>query len=298
MRSITALAAAILLVVAPSIVRADCPLDHVAVGRDGDTLIADTSQLYRHWNADYGSAPDPQGAGYYETMPMNYPPDYVGFIRIEPGASMIKTGPHVLPGERNVDYRIGLELLDVSPGLEILDDIMTPVFGPGQSVYNISAFPNHHVHMRYFIEGDPDAGMHDPYVAVFRFVDLLEDGDSFAPSQPYTVTLGGCLGDFNGDGAMNGLDIPGFKAALADPDAWIDPAGLERNADRLGDFNFDGSINGLDIPGFKQALAGSPQAVPEPGSMVLVAAGALLLNRRRNASTRHDRDHVLRTDRK
>jgi hypothetical protein len=84
-------------------------------------------------------------------------------------------------------------------------------------------------------------------------------------------------GDFNGDGALNGLDIPGFKAALADPDAWTD--NVARNAHRLGDFNGDGAFNGLDIPAFKTALAGA--AVPEPVSIALVTAGMLGVLRRR-----------------
>ena len=61
-------------------------------------------------------------------------------------------------------------------------------------------------------------------------------------------------GDFNGDGAVNGLDIPGFKAALADPAGWQASTGRDPNA--IGDFNGDGTFNGLDIPGFKSALAG------------------------------------------
>ena len=61
-------------------------------------------------------------------------------------------------------------------------------------------------------------------------------------------------GDFNGDGAVNGLDIPGFKAALANPAGWQASTGRDPNA--VGDFNGDGTFNGLDIPGFKSALAG------------------------------------------
>lgn len=60
------------------------------------------------------------------------------------------------------------------------------------------------------------------------------------------------LGDFNDDGALNGLDIPGFKDALADKDAWESATG--RDADLIGDFNGDEVFNGLDIPGFKAAL--------------------------------------------
>ena len=84
-------------------------------------------------------------------------------------------------------------------------------------------------------------------------------------------------GDFNNDGAINGLDIPGFKDALADPAEWTYNFG--READRLGDFNGDGAFNGLDIPGFKNALAGA--AVPEPATVLLLTAGTMALARRR-----------------
>ena len=88
------------------------------------------------------------------------------------------------------------------------------------------------------------------------------------------------LGDFDGNGAVNGLDIPGFKDALADPDAWAAANPGMPHPDDLGDFDGNGAFNGLDIPGFKDTLAGS--AVPEPLTLSLVAAGmALALRRRR-----------------
>jgi len=87
-------------------------------------------------------------------------------------------------------------------------------------------------------------------------------------------------GDFNGDGVLNGLDIPGFKSALADTLGWQTATGLD--ADLLGDFNGDGVLNGLDIPGFKSALAGGN--TPEPGTLVLAAMGLLTVLRRRRRS--------------
>ena len=84
------------------------------------------------------------------------------------------------------------------------------------------------------------------------------------------------LGDFNDDGAMNGLDIPGFKEALADPDGWAASTGFDPHA--RGDFDGNGALDGLDIPGFKDGLAGT--AIPEPGGLCL-ALGALALCRRR-----------------
>lgn len=85
--------------------------------------------------------------------------------------------------------------------------------------------------------------------------------------------LDGILGDFDGNGAINGLDVPGFKAALADPSGWASahPEGL--NAHILGDFDGNGLFNGLDIPGFK-AVIGSTPSVPEPATLLLVIAGA------------------------
>ena len=87
------------------------------------------------------------------------------------------------------------------------------------------------------------------------------------------------LGDFDGNAVLDGLDIPDFKEALADPAAWDDASG--RYADILGDFNGDGVMNGLDIPGFKAALAQTTPSVPEPATVVLVALGAIGIARRR-----------------
>jgi hypothetical protein len=76
-------------------------------------------------------------------------------------------------------------------------------------------------------------------------------------------------GDFNADGALNGLDITGFKQALIDPTGYEASTGLD--ADDLGDFNGDRTLNGLDIPGFKAALAGGG-CPPQQGA--LLAPGA------------------------
>jgi subtilisin-like proprotein convertase family protein len=67
------------------------------------------------------------------------------------------------------------------------------------------------------------------------------------------------LGDFNGDGVMNSLDIADFKLALSDGPAW--DANTGRNSTELGDFNLDGLFNSLDITMFKDALGQSSPAV-------------------------------------
>ena len=96
------------------------------------------------------------------------------------------------------------------------------------------------------------------------------------------------LGDFNGDGALNGLDIPDFKAALADTEAWQSQSHI--SAIMAGDFTGDGAFNGLDIPGFKQALGSGVAAVPEPGVGLLVLTGIVGVN----AILRHRGRHLHR----
>ena len=95
------------------------------------------------------------------------------------------------------------------------------------------------------------------------------------------VVVANLIGDFDGNGAVNGLDIPDFKEALADPNLWAENNPDLPHPDLLGDFDGNGAFNGLDIPGFKDTLAGT--AVPEPATLMLAllgAAAALRRNRR------------------
>ena len=124
----------------------------------------------------------------------------------------------------------------------------------------------------------------DPYVVTGLDVnlvgpqwwDLANAAGNFRSSYDATAVvhagddfLGVVPGDFDGNGALNGLDIPDFKAALADADGWAAAHPERVHPDWLGDFDGNGSFNGLDIPGFKNALAAT--AVPEPASVALMA---------------------------
>ena len=87
------------------------------------------------------------------------------------------------------------------------------------------------------------------------------------------------LGDFDGNGAINGLDIPGMRAALADSEAWWAANPECYSPQLLGDFNADGAFNGLDIPGFKAAVSAS--SIPDPLTLLLVAGGLVVVERLR-----------------
>lgn len=97
------------------------------------------------------------------------------------------------------------------------------------------------------------------------------------------------IGDMNGDGDVNNLDINPFALALTNVSAYnsqfpgIDP-------DVVGDVNGDDVLNNLDINPFADLLTGGSSSittvaglqalvVPEPTSLALFAAVGLLLRR-------------------
>ena len=74
------------------------------------------------------------------------------------------------------------------------------------------------------------------------------------------------LGDVNGDGFVNGLDVDPFVTVL-----------LSGPYDAAADMNKDGLVNGLDVDPFVTAVVGGggAEAVPEPSSLFLALLGAL-----------------------
>ena len=84
------------------------------------------------------------------------------------------------------------------------------------------------------------------------------------------------LGDVNGDGVVNGLDVQPFIDVLL-------PGDYQAEAD----MNEDLAVNGLDVDPFVAAVVGGgSQTVPEPSTFILAALGLLGLlahTRRRSA---------------
>ncbi|MEM9347405.1 MAG: hypothetical protein AAGB26_12385 [Planctomycetota bacterium] len=116
--------------------------------------------------------------------------------------------------------------------------------------------------------------------------------DGFADVAPSSFVLG----DLNGDGSLDNLDIPEFVLALIDR-AGYNTSNPDLDPDMLGDFDGDGALNNLDIFGFVNALIGgdtlsaeqvilfeesgiSVTGVPEPTSFALLCLGGLLVTQR------------------
>jgi hypothetical protein len=75
------------------------------------------------------------------------------------------------------------------------------------------------------------------------------------------------LGDVNGDGQVNGLDVDPFVDVL-----------LSGPYQREADMNEDQVVNGLDVDPFVAAvLGGGTHQIPEPSTLTLLLGGGLCL---------------------
>lgn len=93
------------------------------------------------------------------------------------------------------------------------------------------------------------------------------------------------LGDMNLDGVVDSVDVSPFTLALTDPQAYITQYGVEPLL--VGDINHDAVFDAVDVAAFVELLTGGSSVVatvPEPGTVALVAAGGVMVGRRRRMS--------------
>lgn len=264
--------AALALSLAASLAHADCPYDHFLVGQDMGTLFLDTSLLYRHWNQDWGSNPNPQGQQYYEFMEMYGG----GWIRVEPGISELADPAYQLSGTQGQDYNLVLERVYATAGLQFFDDYMQPVMTSNGAGLILSDYANHHVHMRYYL---PD-GM-DPTSAYTVSYRLTDSTGTYANSEVYTFHLGAAgepdtPGDANGDGVVDAADYIILKRNMGQS---------ANSGPSYGDFNYFGATDWNDLQILIGAMGGgaggTPTAMtPEPTTLGLLAIGAMAIIRR------------------
>lgn len=237
--------AVLTLSAAASVALADCPYDHLLIGQDEGTLFFDTALLYRHWNVDWGTNPDPYGQSYYEFTEMYGG----GYIRVEPGTSENTDPTHALQGTPAVDYNILLERVFATPGLEFFNDLMQPILTADGETFALSGYPNHHVHMRYYLSDGLNPTL--PYAVYYRLTDTT---GTYGDSAVYTFSLGAesANGDFDDDHTLTVDDINELLTHWGnvaydltgdgltdqdDVDAWLTFAGSS-----YGDLDLDGEV--------------------------------------------------------
>ncbi len=259
-------------------VHASCSYDHFLVGQDDGTLFLDTSQLYRHWNTDYGTNPDPYGQEYYEFTDTGVNGDY-RYLRTEPGFGELEGTAYDLTGTRGVDYNICLQLVYATEGLNFaMPPSYSPIFTGGVGdTFCLSDFLNHHVHMAYHLSNlmDPEGC----YTVSYR---LTDSEKTYEDSEVYTFYFGAApepeflLGDANHDGVVSAGDYACVQANFGNTGAL--------GGELMGDANGDGVISAGDYASVQANFGNTAAAVaPEPASMLLLAIGGLaLLRRQRN----------------
>ena len=267
-RATTLCLAVLALTMAAPAVLADCPYDHLLVGQDAGKLFLDLSQLYRHWNTDWATNPNPQGQEYYEFSEMYGG----GFIRVEPGFSENDDPMYALTGTRGEDYNIVLERFYARAGLELRDDSMSLILENDGDTYVLSDYPNHHVHMRYVLGAGADPGL--PYAVSYR---LRDSTGTYADSDVYTVNLGAVAmrGDADRDGDVDISDL----STLA--------ANWQKSEDATwgeGDFDGDRDVDISDLSSLAAnwgvgTAAAQGAVVPEPSTLSLFLGLAVTASR-------------------
>ena len=159
--------------------RAECPLDHYFLGQDDEQLFVEKDRIYRHGNP---------AEGYY---PLTWSPIYGCWSFGEPGFSDTSDPAYGFPPETmlsgvpNVDYQIWFEIVDISPDFYVQTDDGTWLTEIGDT-YNLSDWPEHHVHMRYraYVPQNPPPDY--PFYVTYRLIDEI---GPYGSTPPFAVVF-------------------------------------------------------------------------------------------------------------
>ncbi|HEV59070.1 MAG TPA: hypothetical protein ENN87_16490 [Phycisphaerales bacterium] len=248
-----------MLVVAGS-VTADCPLDHLLIGcnpdgvwgtADDNRLFLDCTQKYRHSDPEHSGDPTWRNWHY----PMYYNARYQRYQIGEPGFDVFPAADpnHALQGVPNLDYRLLIECVSISPGLIAHTYVGQSIQAPGDTI-NHSILSDPHLHLQYRLPApngvlDPN----DMAWVTFRIRDGSDDGALYEPSEPVTIVFlrDPLPGDVVVDGHIGPADLARFVRF------WLRPDACRRNDyhERI-DANRDGRVDMLDFA----SLAGSWKA--------------------------------------
>jgi hypothetical protein len=237
------------------VVHAECPLDHFIIGCNHDgiegtaddrTLFLDSGQKYRN------SGQTPYGNWFYplqESIFAGYryrigEPGFDMFQAVNPGASITYDPNRSLAGEPDLDYRITIECVALSPGLRAVhkDYPQFTLDAAGQT-FDHSAIHSlrgdSHIHMSY----QATSGANLQWIS-FQIFDNLQDGEQYEPSEPVTLVFN--VEPLPGDLVVDGKVGPADLAQLGR--YWLSPESSRRNdfCERA-DTNRDGFVNMIDF---------------------------------------------------
>lgn len=227
---------------------ASCPLDHLLIGcnQDGlagtcddNKLFVDCNQKYRH--SDPNHSGDPTWLNWY--YPMYYNERYGRYQIGEPGFDIITDDPaRRLSGTANVDYRIMIECVSLTPGFAAVNSSLGVTLDePGDSL-NHSSLNDPHLHLEY--RAPAPAGATELHWITYQVYDSSADGNQYEPSEPITVVFVRVplAGDLAVDARVDMHDLAKLGRY------WFSNAGsLANDYYERADSNRDGFVDFVDL---------------------------------------------------
>jgi len=234
---------------------ADCPLDHLVIGcnRDGVEGTDDDRKLFVDCSQKYRDSGEAEYANWFyplrQSIFLSYghrigEPGFDAFQRINAGARTTYDPNRALVGEPDLDYRVIVDCIALSPGLRAVHkeypQFTIDEVGQGFSHSEIHRLRGDgHMHLSYqAVDGE------DLHWITYRLRDALDDGDTYELSEPFTVIFNvePAPGDLAVDGLVDLTDLVELAHYWLHADASRDNDYRER-----ADANRDGLINFHDF---------------------------------------------------
>ena len=261
----------ILILGSCSLVRAECPLDHFIIGcnQDGITNTDDDKKLFVNCRQKYRDSGDTEYANWFyplrKSIFSSYPyrigePGFDAFQSSNSNAKYTYDPNRALAGNPDVDYRILVECVSMSPGLRMVhkEYPQFTISNVGDTfshsyIYNLRG--DGHMHMSYqAIDGE---NMH---WITLRLYDELADGDQYEPSELFTIVFN--TNPLSGDLVVDGqVDI---KDLIELSSHWLLQQGsIDNDYYERADSNRDGWVNFVDFSLLASNWLQSPNCTEE-----------------------------------
>ena len=197
---------------------ADCPLDHLLIGCNPDGIIGteddmklfvDCTMKYRH--SDPNQSGEATWLNWY--YPLFYNERYDRYQIDEPGFELVEDNDpnRQLKGIPDVDYRIIIRCLSISPAFAVCNSTVGVIFDEHGDTFNYSGFWDSHLHLQYRTTA-VSAGT-DLLWVTLQIYDEIAGPDQYEVSEPFTIVFGGepLAGDLAVDGTVDIKDLVEFS---------------------------------------------------------------------------------------
>jgi len=228
---------------------AHCPLDHLLIGCNSDgisdtdddmKLFVDCTMKYRH--SDPNQSGEATWLNWY--YPLYYNERYDRYQIDEPGFELIEDNDpnRQLMGIPDVDYRIIIRCLSISPGFAVWNSSVGVIFNEPGDTFNYSGFWDPHLHLQY--RTAVPAGDTELLWVTFQIYDESAGFNQYEVSEPFTIVFAGepLAGDLVVDGTVDVKDLVEFSYY------WLGDEGCRANDYyERADSNRDGKVDFYDF---------------------------------------------------